>query len=162
MTETEVTQIILKIASRLKSKFTFPNVDEDDIEQEAFMIGMDALERYDGIRPLENFLSIHIKNRLKNYKRDHYYRQNNEVQQNKKKLLDAGSIDNFAFLLTKQYADTAVYKELMRYIDQNLPSNLRSDYLRFQNDQSLNKTKKNNLIKCLRAILEEFYAQGQT
>lgn len=165
MTQEEVTNLILKVAKRLSNKFTFPNVDEDDIEQEAFIIGMDALERYDGVRPLENFLSVHIKNRLKNYKRDHYYRQDQgraeEIQKNKKKLLDAAPIDNFSFLLSKQFTDSYLYREVITYIDQRLPSHYRADYLRFQNDQALTKTKKSNLLKCLRGILEEFYAKGK-
>jgi len=141
-------------------------VDEEDIEQEAFIIGMDALERYDGVRPLENFLSVHIKNRLKNFKRDNYYRQDKgtaeKIQEGKKKLLDAGSIENFSFMLIKQFSDSVAYKELINYIDENLPANFRGDYLRFQNDQNLTKTKKTNLLKCLRTILEQFYAQRQT
>ena len=38
----------------------------DDIKQEAFMIAVEALEKYDESRPLENFLYISISNRLKN------------------------------------------------------------------------------------------------
>jgi DNA-directed RNA polymerase specialized sigma24 family protein len=45
---------------------------DDDIEQEARIIGWKALESYDWARPLENFLRVHVRNRLINFKRDHF------------------------------------------------------------------------------------------
>lgn len=163
MTEEQVVSTILKISSRLASKYTFPNFEQDDISQEAFIIGMEALDRYDGIRPLENFLSIHIRNRLKNFKRDNYYRPDEgkaeEIQKGKKKLLDAGNIDDMrAFIIAKEYASSLEERELLEYIDKNLSTNLRSDYLRFKNEQPLSKTKKSHLVEELRNILEKFYA----
>ena len=163
MTEEQVVSTISLISSRLASKYTFPNYEEDDITQEAFIIGMEALDRYDGIRPLENFLSIHIKNRLKNFKRDNYYRHDEgkaeEIQQGKKKLLDAGNIDDIRlFISSKEASNSIEERELIDFIDLYLPANMRSDYLRFKNDQTLTKTKKSQLISCLKSILERFYA----
>lgn len=154
---------ITKVSQRLASKYTFPNYEEDDIAQEAFIIGMEAMNRYDEIRPLENFLSIHIKNRLKNFKRDNYYRPDEgkaeQIQNGKKKLLEAGPIDDMrSFISTKESSDSLEERELVEYIDINLPANMRSDFLRFKNGQSLTKTKKANLVNELRAILEKFYA----
>lgn len=164
MTQDQVVLVIQKVAKRLSNKYTFPNFDEDDIEQEAFIIGMEAMERYDSSRPLENFLAVHIKNRLKNFKRDNYYRPDvgraEQIQKSKRKLLEAGPIDSFSFLLQENFSDDLHYKEIVEYIDKNLPPQFRGDYLRFQNDQTLTKSKKNNLLNSLRAILEDFYAQG--
>jgi len=163
MTEEQVVSIIYKISSRLATKFTFPNYEADDITQEAFIIGMEAMNRYDEMRPLENFLSVHIKNRLKNFKRDNYYRPDEgkaeKIQQGKKKLLDAQSVDTMReFLISSEVSDNLEQRELVEYIDINLPAQMRSDYLRFMNDQPLSKTKKANLIAELKIILENFYA----
>jgi DNA-directed RNA polymerase specialized sigma24 family protein len=163
MTEEQVVSTISKISSRLASKYTFPNYEADDISQEAFIIGMEALDRYDGVRPLENFLSIHIKNRLNNFKRDNYYRQDEgnaeQIQQGKKKLLDAGSIDEIRnFILVQDSSENLEQRELIEYIDLHLPANMRSDYLRFKNEQNLTKTKRNQLVTCLKEIVERFYA----
>jgi hypothetical protein len=163
MTEDQVVSTIYKISSRLASKYTFPNYEAEDISQEAFIIGMEAMNRYDGVRPLENFLSIHIKNRLKNFKRDNYYRPDQgkaeKIQQGKKKLLDASSIEGVRnFIVSSKTSDNLEVRELAEYIDLNLSANLRGDYLRFVNDQSLSKTKKNNLLDELKNILEMFYA----
>lgn len=163
MTEDQVVSTIYRISSRLASKYTFPNYEEDDIQQEAFIIGMEALDRYDGIRPLENFLSVHIKNRLKNFKRDHYYRHDEgkaeEIQQGKKKLLDAGNIDDMhSFIISRETESSIEQRELLEYIDIHLPANMRSDYLRFKNEQTLTKTKKAQLLSSLKSIVEKFYA----
>lgn len=164
MTQDQVILVIQKVAKRLSNKYTFPNFDEDDIEQEAFIIGMEAMERYDSSRPLENFLAVHIKNRLKNFKRDNYYRPDvgraEQIQKNKRKILEAGPIESFAFLLQENFTDDLHYKEILEYIDGNLPPQFRGDYLRFQNEQILTKSKKTNLLNCLRGLLEDFYAQG--
>ena len=74
MTEEEVIAIITKIAKKLSYKCTFGFYSREDIQQEAFIIGMDGLEGHDGIRPLENFLWRHIHNRLCNFKRDNFIR----------------------------------------------------------------------------------------
>jgi len=162
MTEEQVVATISMISSRLANKYTFPNYETEDIEQEAFIIGMEAMDRYDEVRPLENFLSIHIKNRLSNFKRDKYYRPDDgraeEIQQGKKKLLDAGSFESVRnVLVAAECSDSLEEKELLEYIDNHLPANMRSDYLRFFNDQPLTKTKKAKLVEVLREILERFY-----
>ena len=163
MTEEQVISTISKISSRLANKFTFANYEEEDKAQEAFIIGMDAMERYDEIRPLENFLSTHIKNRLINFKRDNYYRPDEGkaeiIQQGKRKLLEAQSVDTIQnFLISSESSNSIETRELLDYIDVHLPANMRSDYLRFRNDQSLTKTKKAKLIEELRVIMEKFYA----
>jgi hypothetical protein len=163
MTQEQVVSTIISVSDRLANKYTFPNYEKDDIAQEAFIIGMEAMNRYDGVRPLENFLSIHIKNRLKNFKRDHYYRPDEgkaqEIQKGKKKLLDASNIDNIKYLVINSECSASLEeRELCDHIDNSLPANMRSDFLRFKNDQSLTKTKKTQLFNELRAILEDFYA----
>ena len=72
MTEEQVLKVIDKIADRYAYKFRFGYFEADDIRQEAKIIAMDALDRYEEGRPLENFLAVHVKNRLNNFKRDKY------------------------------------------------------------------------------------------
>lgn len=98
-----------------------------------------------------------------NFKRDNYYRPDEgkaeQIQQGKKKLLDAQSVDNIRnLLLATEMSDNLEHRELLEYIDLKLPANMRSDYLRFRNEQSLTKTKKAKLLEELRSIVENFYA----
>jgi DNA-directed RNA polymerase specialized sigma24 family protein len=74
MTEEEVLRIIDKIATRVAPKYTFGYYDVEDVEQEARREAIKGLLKYDGKRPLENFLWIHLKNRLFNLRRDKYQR----------------------------------------------------------------------------------------
>ena len=74
MTEAEVISIINKIANRLAYKYRFGYYSIDDIKQQARLIAWTGLVKYDNIRPLENFLWTHIRNRLHNYKRDNFER----------------------------------------------------------------------------------------
>lgn len=74
MTEAEVLQVFEQVANKLAKKFKFGYRDEDDMKQEAYILAIEGLSSYDGKRPLANFLYIHIRNRLCNYKRKHYIR----------------------------------------------------------------------------------------
>lgn len=62
------------ITKKLVYKFKFGYHDIDDMKQQAAIFAIEGLEKYDHSRPLENFLWTHVRNRLFNYKRDHYQR----------------------------------------------------------------------------------------
>jgi len=76
MTEDEVVRIINKIVNRLAYKFKFGYHDIDDMKQQGRLLAIEALasDKYDGKRPLENFLWTHVHNRLFNFKRDNFER----------------------------------------------------------------------------------------
>jgi hypothetical protein len=44
------------------------------MKQEAALFAWQGIENYDGVRPLENFLWVHVRNRLYNLKRNNYAR----------------------------------------------------------------------------------------
>lgn len=66
-----------KVTQKLANKFKFGYHTYEDIKQQAAVFALQALEKYDESRPLENFLWVHIRNRLFNYKRDNYRRPDN-------------------------------------------------------------------------------------
>jgi DNA-directed RNA polymerase specialized sigma24 family protein len=74
MTETEVLQTINLIANRLAGKFKFGYHELEDMKQQARLFAWEGLENYDGVRPLENFLWTHVRNRLYNFKRNNFGR----------------------------------------------------------------------------------------
>jgi len=75
-TEQEVIDTLYRVARRMAYKFRFAYNDPEDIIQEGVVKGIEGLEKYEPGRPLENFLHVHIFNRLFNYKRDNYVRPN--------------------------------------------------------------------------------------
>lgn len=73
-TEKEVLDIIANVANRLARKFMFGYHSFEDMKQQATLHALKGLPNYDGIRPLENFLWVHVRNRLYNDKRNQYAR----------------------------------------------------------------------------------------
>ena len=74
LSESEVLAVINNVVNRLARKFVFGYHDVEDIKQQGTLYALEALANYDNERPLENFLWIHVRNRLFNYKRDNYER----------------------------------------------------------------------------------------
>ena len=149
MTETEVLNLILKISLRIAKKFPIPGYEPEDIQQECYLMAVDALERYDEQLPLENFLSIHLRNRVFNFRRDHYVR--------KQAVLDTECIDFVEDdILDSDNTESEVEcKELWNRIDTELPANLREDYLRLLDGVSIPSKRKKKLLEALASICQE-------
>jgi RNA polymerase sigma factor (sigma-70 family) len=132
MNEKQVLDVISLVVNRIAPKYTFQGYEVDDIKQEAFLICMDALDRYDQKRPLENFLSVHLSNRLKNFIRDNYYVK--DVDENKKKILKAGSIsENPNIVELVNGLNNIELEEIKKIIDKKLDPSYRADYLKILN-----------------------------
>ncbi len=193
MTEEQVLVIIQKIVNRTCSKFVFGYYDREDIKQEAFMAAMKALEKYDNIRPLENFLQVDISNKLKNLKRDKYQRiekpclkcplynlmkdsqcdkyedktecdlyrnwyNRNETKKNLVTPICFTNVDDEQEDSMK-YSDTVLanltQSEVMQVIEENLPSELRKDFIKLRFGAKLSKQQKNHIQQVILEILTE-------
>lgn len=76
----EAYPIIEKIAKSRSSNSAFAYYCKEDIGQEIWCMCLEAMERYDPIvGPIENYLARHVANRLKNLKRDRYFRPGSDV-----------------------------------------------------------------------------------
>lgn len=160
MNETEVVNTILKISKKLAHRYTFTSYEVEDIEQEAFLIGIAGLDKYDQDRPLENFMYVHINNRLKTFKRDNYYRLEHgaaeKIQKTKKDILEPLDIHELYHVATGDtISEDAQLSEILQKIDDNLPSNMRSDYLKLKNNATLSKSRKAKVMSFIESILEE-------
>jgi len=155
MTEEETLDKINLVVDRISPKYTFFGYDVNDIKQEAFIICVEALERYDQKRPLENFLSVNLSNRLKNFVRDNF---GNAKDIEKKKISCPTAI-------THEYSRTLSYQEdvdlkldmsdIREKIDKELHSSYRADYLKFINNITIPKPRRDNLIQELKDIVNE-------
>lgn len=158
MEQQEILEIITRVATRLAPKYVFGHYDREDIEQEAILMGFDALKRYDGIRPLENFIYTHISNRLKTFKRDKYFRLNSgtaeAIQQNKKNIIDAIPIDNVSPIKEERTSD---YDDIKASIEEHLPLRLKKDYMRMCAGVKVSKKIKTEISTAIRSIMEKSY-----
>ncbi|MDC1324889.1 hypothetical protein N8257_00075 [Ulvibacter sp.] len=159
MSEQEVVDTIAKVSERLSNKFTFAFYTAEDIQQEAFILGMEALERYDEGKPLENFLFVHIGNRLKNFKRDNYFRHDEgkaeKVQKRKRNLLEPANLEDFSVAkgdndLTSKISD----EEILQLVKKNIPASMRADFLRMCAGVTLPKARRLEIMSTVRRIVE--------
>jgi DNA-directed RNA polymerase specialized sigma24 family protein len=138
--EQEILETIQRATKRMSSKYKFKNYDTEDIEQEAFMICMKALDKYNGSIPLEHFLLHHLSNRLKNLKRD-------KANFRHTKILYPVPIhtvpqNDDSFLLEEQIEDILDCEAIKQQIDQNLPAEYREDYLMLINGAEIPYSRK--------------------
>jgi DNA-directed RNA polymerase specialized sigma24 family protein len=152
MTEQQVIDQINIVVNRIAPKYIFGTYGIDDIKQEAFIICMDALERYDPKRPLENFLSVHLSNRLKNFVRDNYYTKDEEEKKRvlKPKYLSPEDVIKYEV----DYDFQAEAKHIKHIVDKYLPIEKRADYLKLVNDVYISKKKREELISFIRDLVE--------
>lgn len=152
ITQDEIEKITI-VVDRIAPKYTFNGYDIDDIKQEAFIICYNALSRYNPkVGPLENFLSINLSNRLKNFIRDNYYKKDDEQ---KKKVLNPTPLTYDHIDKTETIENKFFLKEICNIIDENLPSHLRSDYLKIKSGISINKKRKLEVMETIYNILQE-------
>ena len=154
MSEQEVMKKILLVVDRIAPKYTFNGYEVDDIKQEAYIICMDALDRYDENRPLENFLSVNLSNRLKNFVRDNYFTKNDEE---KKKVLNPSQL-SYDDCLEAEDDDIDIsidVSHMSKIIDQHLPSKCRSDYLKILSDVYVPKKRKAEIISLIKNIMKD-------
>ena len=154
MTEQQVIDQINIVVNRISSRYTFHGYEVEDIKQEAFIICMDALERYDPSRPLENFLSVHLSNRLKNFVRDNFYTKDEEE---KKKILKPSSLsyEDYVPHEEKVEDDKIDAQALQKTIDMRLPAEYRSDYLKIINDVYVPKKRREEIIEIIKELIDE-------
>jgi DNA-directed RNA polymerase specialized sigma subunit len=158
MKEEEVVKQIMTIVDRIAPKYAFNGYSVEDIKQESFIICMDALDRYDPTRPLENFLSVHLSNRLKNFVRDNYFTKNDD--ETKKRLLNAKSIISEDVSVEEtDYIEQVDLGDIKHIIDRDLPMSYRGDYLKIINNVYVPKKRRAEVLSVLKQLVERASAK---
>jgi DNA-directed RNA polymerase specialized sigma24 family protein len=151
--------MIQTIAKRLASKYVFGYFDVKDIEQEAIIFGLEAYDRWDEIRPLENFISVHMSNRLKNFKRDNFFRlgleesspKRQKSNETKRNLMKPATIHPFS-LFTEESIDN---QDSVDFLLSKMPPLIKNDFLRMSNGVTITKGRKQAVIDSVKEILGE-------
>jgi len=156
MTQQEVIDQITIVVNRIAPRYTFYGYTVDDIKQEAFIICMDALHRYDNTRKLENFLSVNLSNRLKNFVRDNHFTTSDCPQ--RIKLFQPAQLDNEESLEEACLDDDGYnvdMKDMIGIINRDLPPSMRMDYLKMINDVYVSIARKEYIKATVKIILED-------
>jgi len=158
-------EIIEKVINRTAPKYTFGYYELDDIKQESYIICLDAMKNYDNNRPLENFLSKHLSNRLKDLKRNKYFRHNvqndsharlNEAKKNLMDLRQFCQIAEYDHPLDESHLEDKIStEEALELVMDSIAPSLRNDFLRMANGVSISPTKRKNVTEAIKEILGE-------
>jgi DNA-directed RNA polymerase specialized sigma24 family protein len=153
----------------------------EDIEQEAFILALTALPYFNPeLSALETFLYVHLNNKLKTFKRDHYLRKDftcaychrNDPECEycqkrewkhaaKKHIMEPIDIDNVNGDVERNMYEDADFladvelQELLSIINKELPLNLREDYLKMTEGFPIPKQKKQAIEQSICGILED-------
>lgn len=175
-------EILMRIAKKIAPKYRFPSYDIEDIEQEAIIIGLKAMPFHNATRgTLSTYLWVHLSNRLKTLKRDRYYRPlpskcenpscvptaqcsicEQRINRNTIKKNLAAPVDIDDIQVEPHYGDLSVperleHEEVRLIIDEHLPMELRSDYLKMLDEVYVPKARRTVIEKEIVRILEEYY-----
>ena len=143
----EVLQILDKIAKRYANKYRFGLHDIDDIKQQCYLLALDGLKRYNPEKgKLENFLAVHVKRRLLNFKRD----ETKRVSGINTKTV---SLEYDPLLFLKEIDIEA--QELYQKILELLPIKLRADFYKIIEGVSIPKYRREKVKNELHKIMAE-------
>lgn len=179
LTEKEVLDTIDNIANRLAARFRFGYYSIEDMKQEARLEAWKGLQKYDGVRPLENFLWTHVRNRLFNLKRNKFQRPNippcstcngegcskcmtRERRNNTKKnlmlpieLTDVRDDEEDNMKTYDDVVDNIEKEEIMALLDKEMPLDLRQDFIKVKYGIKVNKQKREAVYQEVLRILKE-------
>lgn len=132
--------IIEGLAKSRSANGAFAYYENVDISQEVWYLCLEALQRYDPtIGPIENYLVRHVSNRIKNLKRDKYFRPGSDIPtsglaRTRMNLVNALPLDSCdmaekGMLLCSESinvdpVDGLIRDETLSYIRVKLPENL--------------------------------------
>jgi len=169
--------VVHSVCTTLSKKYAFGPYEPDDIYQEAVLICEEIIDKYDGQRPLENFLRTSLKNRLYNFRRDNstIYKfvcptcsnkdsancndclRNRLIYEVKKNIDCPINIDeiNDEQLNYEHVSSETEHNEMIKLINIHLPIDMRADYLKIINDVYVSKTRREEIINRIRDILTQ-------
>lgn len=158
MTEQQVIDQIKVVCDRISPRYTFYGYTIDDIKQESFIICVEALNRYDEARPLENFLSVNLSNRLKNFVRDNHFIGDENLE--RQRVYQPAQLDYEDSIIDEDEKfsssyESIEYNDMAKILDKNLPASFRMDYLKMINDVYITKQRRQEVIDMINEILEE-------
>lgn len=136
----EAQPIIERLAKSRSANGKFAYYENKDVYQEVWCMCLEALDRYDSKKaPLENFLVSHVTNRLKNLKRDKYFRPGSDIPtsglaRTRMNLVNALPLSNehvaehgvllCSTSISVNPVDRSLCDETLSYIEQQLPESL--------------------------------------
>jgi DNA-directed RNA polymerase specialized sigma24 family protein len=164
----EQMKTIAKVIERLAPQFVFAYYDVDDIRQEAYIAALNGMAKYDPEQPLENFMAVHIRNRLINLKRDKFFRleqpldgelvaewrNRNEVKRNIMCPVDIHAVGEEHLLDSAEFLADLAYAELVAAIRAALPGDIRNDFARMCDGVRLSRERREAVQAAVKGVMD--------
>lgn len=154
---TEITEsgmaTITSVIDRMAGSYTFGYYEVDDIKQEAFIHAMDAWEKWDRVRPFQNFLAKHLKHRLLDLIRNKYQRANSSNDA-KRKLMDPGEFIVSDATYEDDPLEDMIRDEDMERIRECVDQHTLNDFYRMANGVTLPPSRKSTVINTIREVID--------
>jgi hypothetical protein len=182
--EEEIVSVIRRVSRSVAPSYRFGYLSNEDIEQQGVYEALLALEDGDYLidMPLENFMHVHIRNRLSNFRRKHYKRieapckccdpsnppeypcrkwldwsARNATKANLMHTIDVTSVSDESEANMRDdvpdAADDAIGAELRALVDRELPVELRRDYLQMLDGRAVPKARREKVRAAIIEIL---------
>lgn len=140
-------------AYKVRQFYTFDIYDIEDIEQEAFLIGMEAIRHWDGKRDLVTFLLFSMKNRLVNLINKH--RSTNDIIKARKLAVEqAAPLDSIAEDKLPVSDEVVDIDNVLDMVDQIVPYGMRMDYLKMKENVYVPKARRDEIIEAIQIQLQ--------
>lgn len=162
----ETLEIITRMVNIHAPCYRVAGYELEDIKQEAYIICLGIYSKWDGVRPLENYLSISLSNKLKTLVRDKLKLQGSYADANQKIMspIDLDLVDwnlEGALIGADNVSEDIEYRDLVKAIDQYLPVQLRRDYLQMMAGVPINRGRQNKIREYISLLLEELKGENQ-
>ena len=141
-------------------KYKIPGYEVEDIEQDAFILSLDALKIWDEkVGPFENFLTVFLSTRLISFTRLKL-KLNSQSESVQKALLSASDIysldwDQQQSLVDKDSViDNVEIEDIVRRVDEYLPVSLRKDFLKMRAGVTINRGRQKKIVAFVHSLLD--------
>lgn len=168
----EARPIIEAIAERKRRTGAFAYFQGDDIAQEVWCICLRAIEEYDATKgKLEHYLARCVENRLKNLRRDRYFRPPNDNLDKNGETRDRINIVNAlplgggdiaeggsalcSSMQRTQPHDVLMAQELREQIEARLPEEVLPDFQRMLDGDRLSAVRRERVRAAVTEALED-------
>lgn len=195
MTEDQVIKIVTKALSGLCAKFRFGYFETEDLSQEGWIYAIEALEKFDGSAPLENFLRVAIRSRFINLRRNKNsrydppclkcpfydpdckksknqcaefedkndcdkwrgWKQRNAAKSELMRPLNIDEVTEDDLKIDREFFDSINLAAIHKKINENMPSDIRADFLRMIDGVYIPKNRKDKVREFIKdlGILDE-------
>lgn len=173
MTEAEVVDIMERASKRVSPKYKFGYMNDEDMVAQGIVEAIKALntEKFqpkpngDLKKQLLNFLMVHIRNRISNFRRKHSFRyaspdsKSNKTKYNLMhplKIHSQGLVNSEIFAQKNTIIEDISGGDIIEKIRDNISMSMLKDFVKWTNGAKLPASRKKALIDRLKEVLDGY------